>query len=158
MAGLPTVPTAAHRTLSLAVTIPGVLPSPEAVGNIFAASPSAGVNGSMPTSKQKERKKATKSKKVVINTNFLNYLRPETFDKLFRKGHPEVYSSVKIKNHNDTVADQIECNFASIRAKRKDEARKSRSAAIELDLNSSPLDNSAVSFIKLSRYVIEDIL
>lgn len=114
--------------------------------------------------KNNKKKKANQfaSQKVVLDNNFLQYIRRDTFDSnSFKKGEKPMYSQEEINSYEEQYSKQLSYNFSQRRAanKKNDTARASRSASeIDLDSNLAAYNVTTSDFRELSRYVLEDML
>ena len=112
--------------------------------------------------KSKKKKKVTNTAKIILNNEFLQYIRSDTFDSdRFKKGEPIVYTDDAMLEYDNKYSEQLGYDFSQRRASKKknDTARASRSTAdIDLDTNEDAYNVETSDFRQLSRYILEDML
>jgi hypothetical protein len=121
-----------------------------------------------PTSKSLPRKILNKKSepKLILDRNFMCFLRPHTFDhERFYRGKEDIYSIPEMERFNANYRRQLQFNFLATRTTQKqkqafDATRASRLRDVDLDAlpdnTSSTISSSKRQ--DLSRYVLEDIL
>ena len=108
--------------------------------------------------------KKKRDNKVKLDSSYLVCLRPLRFHaKLFSRGHLQVYSSDKIVRFDTEYQKRLSFNFSATRASRKKsatmlDARSSCHRDVDLDIAPSLFSRNTTNRLKLSRYILEDLL
>ena len=153
-----------------AASVPaGVTPSPEAALAEALASVAVSPNTKKQRKqeeaerKKREQRRIQRAKKVQLNNDFFQYLRPSTFDKdLFGVGAADVYAEEEIAAFDTKYQQQLVFNFDQKRRSKKQATsggRASRSQEqMDLDTNLAAFNMETTDRRELSRYVLEDLL